>query len=153
MFDELFDNHDVCNDANENTPLQQVTPFDTPSLISQSASCSCSCSCGKCKGVSIENKYEKGSTSFNNNKQICFNCGIGGHIARNCQNRIFVHYMSPRGENESRGRSLTRKSSRTRSRDDDWKDDRSRKGQFFRRIKRFFITKSQTVFQNRTRFP
>ena len=67
----------------------------------------------------MENKSEKGSTCFNNNKQICFNCGIGGHIARNCPNRMFVHYTSQRGENEFRGRSLTRNSSRARSQNDD----------------------------------
>ena len=113
----LVDNSDVCDDNNKKPPFSQVSPSHTPSLISQPTSCSCSCM--KSKGVGMENKSEKSNTGFNNNKQICFNSGTGGHIARNCPSRMFVHFESPRGENEFRGRSLTRNSSRNLSRNDD----------------------------------
>ena len=62
VFDEMVDNFDVCNDTNKNSPFPQVTPSDTPSLISQPTSCSCSCE--KSKGVGMENKYEKNSTGL-----------------------------------------------------------------------------------------
>ncbi|KAL7598885.1 hypothetical protein Lser_V15G22440 [Lactuca serriola] len=83
-------------------------------------------------------KSDKSSTKSNGNKQICFNCGTTGHIARNCLNRMFVHHMSKRGENESRGRSLIRKSSRTRSRDDDWKTNQNKKMASFQKNKHVF---------------
>ena len=121
----LVDNSDVCDNDFEKPPVSQSSPSNVPSLASQPNSCSCSCE--RSKGDSMENKSDQCSTSYNNNKQICFNCGVGGHIARNCQNRMFVHFEFPRGENESRGMSLTRKSSRNHSRNGDWKDDRSRK--------------------------
>ena len=66
-------------------------------------------------------KNVKGSTRSCENKQISFNCGTASHIARNCSNRMFVHFSTPRKENVSRGRSLTRKSSRSRLREDGWK--------------------------------
>ena len=51
---------------------------------------------------------------------------------------MFVSYNLPRGENEFRGRSLNRNSSRNRSRNDDWVDKRNRKRDIFHRHKRFF---------------
>ena len=139
MFDELFGNSDAC-DTHETPSIPQVTTSETPSLISKSIPHACSSE--KSESVCQENKSEKCNTS-SNNKHICFNCGVGGHIARNCQNRIFVNYLSPRGENESRGRSLIRKSSRTRSRNNNQKDDKNRKRAGLQTNKKVFIDKAQ----------
>ena len=149
MFDELFGNSDAC-DSHETPSIPQVTPSEAPSLISQPISHACSSE--KSKSVCQDNKSKKHSTS-SNNKQICFNCGVGGHIARNCQNRIFVNYLSPRGENESRGRSLIRKSSRARSRNNDQKDDRDRKRVGLQTNKKVFTNKAQNSLPKPNKAP
>ena len=51
---------------------------------------------------------------------------------------MFVRYSLPRGENEFRGRSLNRNSSRSRSRNDDWADERNIKRDIFQRHKKVF---------------
>lgn len=132
----LVDNSDVCDNDFKEPPVSQLSQSNAPSLASQPNSHSCSYE--RSKGVEMENKCDQCSTSYNHNKHICFNCGVGGHIARNCQNHMFVHFEFPRGENEFRGRSLTRKSSRNHSRNDDWKDDRSRKRAVFQKHKKVF---------------
>ena len=91
------------------------------------------------RGVNKSTKSGKGSTSFYAKNKICFNYGTVGHIARNCPNMAFVHLSTPRRENESRGRSLTRKSSRSRLRDGDWNVHKDRKGLNLKRINRFSI--------------
>ena len=98
--------------------VESDTCTSTPSTpITQSDSCTCTC--GKVKRVKKSKKSDIGGTSSNDKKQICFNCGTVGHIARNCPNRAFVHFSTPRREKESRGRSLTRNSSKSRLRDHD----------------------------------
>ena len=80
-----------------------------------------SCDCGKFHGPGQ-------SPSFYLKKQTCFNCGIAGHIARNCPYRPYVPYYAEKGENVSRGRSSKRNPSQSRS-DGDWnahKDKRAK---------------------------
>ncbi|XP_052622736.1 uncharacterized protein LOC128128015 [Lactuca sativa] len=149
MFDELFNNSDAC-DSHEESSILQVKTNEAPSLISQPNSHAFSSE--KSKSVCQENKSEKCNTS-SSNKHICFNYGVGGHIARNCQNRIFVNYLSPRGENESRGRSLIRKSSRARSRNNDQKDDKVRKRASFQSNKEVFTNKAQNSFPKPNKAP
>ena len=132
----LVDNLNVC-DKNVEIPLASHPSINiAPSLASQPDNIACFCETSK--GVCRENKSDKCNTSSNNNNQICFNCGTKGHIARNCLNRIFVSHNLPRGENEFRGRSLNRNSSRSRSRNDYWVDKRNRKRDIFHSHKRFF---------------
>ena len=132
----LVDNLNVC-DKNVEIPLVSQPSINiAPSLALQPNNIACFCETSK--GVCRENKSDKCSTSSNNNKQICFNRGTSGHIARNCLNRMFVSYNLPRGENEFRGRSLNRNSSRSRSRNDDWADERNRKRAVFQRHKKVF---------------
>ena len=59
-------------------------------------------------------------------KQTCFNCGVAGHIARNCPHRPYVPYYAQRWENVSRGSSSKRNPSQSRS-DGDWNADKDNK--------------------------
>ena len=132
----LVDNLNVCDKDVETPIVSQPSISIAPSLASQPNNIACFCETSK--GVCRENESDKCSTSSNNNKQICFNCGTKGHIARNCLNRTFVSYNLPRGENEFRGRSLNRNSSRSRSRNDDWAGERNRKRDIFHIHKKVF---------------
>ncbi len=79
----------------------------------------CSCACGKFYGSGQ-------SPDFYLKKQTCFNCGIAGHIARNCPHRPYVPYYAQKGENVSRGSSSKRNPSQSRS-DGDWNADKDKR--------------------------
>ena len=102
-----------------------VDPTETESVTSTSASVTqpelCTCTCGNSRKVNKSVKIAKRSTRSCENKKICFNFGTACHITRTCSTRMFVNSSTLRKENESRGRSLTRKSSRSLLREDDWK--------------------------------
>ena len=128
-----FENNGVVSDKIAKSDLNAST---SSTFATQSSTSSCKCE--NARKYNKDHKSDKSSTQSNDNKQICFNCGTAGHIARNCLNRMFVHHMLKRGENESRGRSLIRKSSRTRSRDDAWKTNQNKKMEGFQKNKQVF---------------
>ena len=66
----------------------------------------CSCACGNTSGF---------TNDFYVKKQTCFNCGIPGHIARNCQNRAYVPYYAQGWQKVPRGRSCKRNISKSNS--------------------------------------
>ena len=115
----------ICGDVFDKFDVSVTITHPPPTPVTQPESCTCTC--GKSKGVDKNTRPEKSDTSFYVKKQTRFNCGTAGHIARNCPNRAFLPFHALRGENESRGRSLIRKISRSRSHDDDWNVNKNRK--------------------------
>ncbi|KAI3723601.1 hypothetical protein L2E82_35328 [Cichorium intybus] len=111
---------DASNSKNQNVkkfkPRKFVKEGEIP--VGQRPSptkCDCACTCDN----SLKNSKGQGP---NHNliylkRQMCFNCGITGHIACNYPYRPYIPFYAQHWQNVPKGRSSKRKPSRSRSRD------------------------------------
>lgn len=101
--------------------------------LNNAVKCACTCACGnKGKQKTKRTKSKSKGPGPNPNhpplkKQTCFNCGVPGHIARNCPHRPYVPYYAQHWHNGPSRRSRKRNPSRPRSSDGNWNEDKAKR--------------------------
>ena len=140
LFQSKNDSNSVVSDQTAKSDLH-VSASNTSVTKFYDGSCKCNC----VRNGKAKNNTDNSSAKVSDNKQICFNCGTAGHIARNCMNRMFVSHTTKRGENEFRGRSLTRKIPKTHSRNGDLNTTLNKKFKRFQKNKQVFCKNNRSL--------
>ncbi|KAL4556313.1 hypothetical protein LXL04_038960 [Taraxacum kok-saghyz] len=118
----------TCGDAalNLKSNLSTIEKYKPKTFVRQSDKCTCTCgNSGKQKQIPNRDQQTSHRPGPSPNcivlkRQTCFNYGIAGHIARNCQNPSPVPKYAQYLKNVPKRYSSKRKPSRSHSTDSDW---------------------------------
>ncbi|TLX69674.1 hypothetical protein E9993_22800 [Labilibacter sediminis] len=121
------DNYASAESVISDTPVQQDNASD--SVVKPDSTVSVKAKGKPQKPVKSVKQPDRCICSCGNilKDQTCFNCGIPGHIARNCPHRPYVSNNGQGWQNVPRGKSSKRNPSRSRSCDGDWNAKKAKK--------------------------